>query len=54
MQTLLGYLEPFLRGVFPWLVTALMGALLIMYLPRYVYEGYSGRYFLRTHRAEPG
>lgn len=54
MQTLLGYLEPILCGVFPWLVTALMAALLVMYLPRYVYEGYAGRYFLRTHRAEPG
>ena len=30
-----------------------MAAVLLWYLPRYFYEGYSGRYFARTHRDEP-
>lgn len=46
-------LDRFMVQYFPWLVTALMLAALLIYLPRYCYEGYTGRYFLNTHRLEP-
>lgn len=46
-------LDAFMTRWFPYIASALMAAALIVYLPRYAYEGYTGRYFLNTHRAEP-
>lgn len=45
--------ENFCCRVYPWIAAILMAAVLLWYLPRYFYEGYSGRYFARTHRDEP-
>lgn len=45
--------ESFFLQYYPWLVTLMMGAALAFYLPRYFYEGYTGRYFLNLHRSEP-
>lgn len=45
--------DAFVTRYIPIIATVLMALALIIYLPRYFYEGYTGRYFLNTHRAEP-
>lgn len=44
--------ESFLCDAYPLIIALLMTAALVWYMPRYFYEGYSGRYFAHTHKLE--
>ena len=46
-------LEVFLRDFYPTIALALMAVALLIYLARYVYEGYSGMWLFNQHRFEP-
>ena len=48
-----GGLEGFLCNVYPWIITVLMAGIMVWYLMRYCYEGYTGRYLMGLHRNEP-